>query len=132
MLKIFHNSSNKKQEKHSLNFQTPDRINKKQVPTKLLKVTFEKCPKNIYIYRREIKTAQNKWKRKQWGKQNPSLLSFASQKFSSTNDFELTNSCKKSLVYPCSTVLFNLHACRVCAHTLPAKMVRARKGRRHV
>lgn len=42
--------------------------------------------------------------------------SFASQKFSGTNDFELTNSCKKSLVHPCLTVLFNLRARRVCVH----------------
>lgn len=54
--------------------------------------------------------------------------SFASQKFSGTNDFELTNSCKKSLVHPCLTVLFNLRARCI----LLAKMVRARKGRRHV
>lgn len=42
--------------------------------------------------------------------------SFASQKFSGTNDFELTNSCKKSPVHPCLTVLFNLRARRVCVH----------------
>lgn len=72
--------------------------------------------KYIYIYiSKRNKNSAEQMEEKTVGKQSrPS--SFASQKFSGTNDFELTNSCKKSLVHPCLTVLFNLRARRVCVH----------------